>query len=57
MKKTIDIPVSVGLDIGISSVGLAVLDAKSGTVLEAMSDIFSEGSNKENINRRSRFDK
>ena len=53
MKKTIDIPVSVGLDIGISSVGLAVLDAKSGTVLEAMSDIFSEGSNKENINRRS----
>lgn len=53
MNSKIDVPVSIGFDIGISSVGLAVIDAKNGSVLEAVSDIFSEGSSEDNKDRRS----
>ena len=44
--------VNVGLDIGIASVGVAVVDSESGEILEAVSDLFESAEANQNVDRR-----
>ena len=52
MKKKVENDVSVGFDIGIASVGVAVVDTKTGEILESFVKLFSEGSADKNAERR-----
>ena len=44
--------INIGLDIGIASVGLAVVDSDTGNVLETVADLFNCAEVSENVKRR-----
>ncbi len=44
--------INVGLDIGIASVGIAVVDSETGNILEAASDLFECAEASKNVERR-----
>ena len=44
--------INIGLDIGIASVGLAVVDSDTGNVLETAADLFNCAEVSENVKRR-----